>query len=102
MRNFGLWCFVMVVYVAVLFATHNFFIAMGAMLLSCYLIRGFIKPHYANHNSSNDNWSDSDFADNLSNFNDNALYNPTTGLRMCGDCVGGVDVGGNSYSMINS
>lgn len=100
MRNFGLFCFIMIVYIAVAMSTNNFFIAMGAMFLACYLVRGFIKPNYATHNSSNGNWSGSDFADNISN--DNAVYNPTTGLRMCGDCAGGVDVGGNSFAMINS
>jgi hypothetical protein len=97
MRNFGLWCFMMVVYGAVLFGTHNFFIAMGAMLLSYYLIRSFIKPNYANNNSNNGNWSDGDFADSISNSNDIAVYNPTTGLRMCGDFAGGVDVGGHIW-----
>lgn len=97
MRNFGLFCFIMIVYIAVAMSTNNFFIAMGAMLLSCYLIRGFIKP------SSDGSWNNGELGNQLDenfttyNFENNAVYNPTTGLRMMGDCAGGTDIGGHNW-----
>jgi hypothetical protein len=76
--------------------TNNFFLGLGAMFLGFYLIRKFIQPISGNYNSSNENWTNEESSNSLCNSN-YPTYNPTTGLRMLGDCAGGVDIGGNNW-----